>query len=107
MINYDWNCKTVDVYLDKDDHTNVVYLVHWLVIGEDVETGIKVKNIGVQPLETEDIVDFVSFEELTNETLISWTKEAMGEEQVVSIEANIALQIEDLITPKFMTITIA
>jgi len=40
---------------------------------------------------------------LTNETLTSWTKEAMGEEQVAELEKSIEWQMDDIITPKSYT----
>ena len=46
------------------------------------------------------------FEDLTNEIVVEWTQDAMGEEQVTDIEANIAANIELLINPTSITLTI-
>ena len=32
-IEYNWNCRTVDVHPTEGDETNVVYNVHWEVTG--------------------------------------------------------------------------
>lgn len=104
MITYDWNCKTVDVYPTDGDYTDVVYNVHWIVTGKDAD--VSATSIGTQVLDTSEITDFMPFEELTNERLVAWTKAAMGDEQVESIEAGIASQIDDLINPKSVTMTI-
>ena len=106
MINYNWDCKTVDVYPSQNDNTDVVYNVHWIITGEDSETSTTSTVIGTQVLNTESISEFTPFEDLTNDQVVEWTKEAMGEEQVASIESSIASQIEDKMHPKSVTLTI-
>jgi len=106
MINYNWDCRTVDVYLEKDDYTNVVYNVHWSAVGEDSNSGIKADNIGVQWLNTDDITDFISIEDLTNAQLVEWVKAALGEENVLNIENSIAELISEKENPVSITMTI-
>ena len=108
MITYDWNCKTVDVYpLDKD-LSDVVYNVHWVVTGSTEQEGVdySATSIGTQVLDISDITEFIPFEDLTNEEVVAWTKSAIGEEQVSSIEDSIASQIQAKITPTSITLTI-
>ncbi len=108
MITYDWNCKTVDVYpLDKD-LSDVVYNVHWIVTGSTKQEGVDYSStsIGTQVLDISDITEFIPFEDLTNEEVVAWTKSAIGEEQVSSIEDSIASQIQAKITPTSITLTI-
>ena len=33
MITYDWNCKTVDAYVEQGGNDDVVYNAHWRVTG--------------------------------------------------------------------------
>ncbi len=111
MITYDWNCKTVDVYPVDGGMSDVVYNVHWIVTGTSDKTdseGVAYSStaIGTQILDISDITDFIPFEDLTNEEVVAWTKLALDEEQVSSIEASIASQIEDKITPTSLTLTI-
>ena len=104
MINYDWNCKTVDVYPTDGDYTDVVYNVHWIVTGVDGDYSSKA--IGTQTVPLSEDGTFIPFEDLTNDVVVEWTKEAMGEEQVASIEAGIASQIKALINPTSVTLII-
>jgi len=104
MITYNWNCKTVDVHPQEEGETNVVYNVHWIVTGVDGD--YSATNIGTQIVSLSEGGSFIPFEDLTNEIVVGWTKEAMGEEQVASIEASIAGQIEALINPTSVTMTI-
>jgi hypothetical protein len=103
-VTYDWNCKTVDVHPQEEGQTDVVYNVHWIVTG--VEGEYSVTNIGTQIVPLSEGSTFIPFEDLTNEIVVGWTKEAMGEETVASIETSIANQIQDLINPTSVTMTI-
>jgi hypothetical protein len=106
MINYIWNCKTVDAYPQDGEYTDVVYNVHYYVLGEDSETAYQSDIIGTQILNVSDITGFIPFDELTNEDAVAWCKAAMGEEQVAQIEATIAAAIEDQINPSSVTLVI-
>ena len=104
MITYDWNCKTVDVHPQEDEQTDVVYNVHWTVTGVDGDYSSSA--IGTQTVPLSEGSTFIPFEDLTNEIVVEWTKEAMGEETVASIETGIANQVETLINPTSVTMTI-
>ena len=106
MINYNWNCKTVDVYPANGDYTDVVYNVHWIVTGEDEDANVSATNIGTQVLDTSDITDFIPFNELTNEEVVAWVKSAIGEEMVSELENNIEKEISEKKNPTSITMTI-
>lgn len=112
MITYNWNCKTVDVHPTEGEHSDVVYNVHWIVTGvsDEVDTQenpYSVTNIGTQTLSTSDITDFTPISEVTNKEVVEWTKAAMGEDQVKTIETGIQGSIELLINPTSVTMTIS
>ena len=111
MTNYNWNCKTVDCYPEQDNEADVVYNVHWIVTGTSDQVDSKgdpysATNIGTQSLDTSQITNFIPFDQLTNDEVVAWTKGAMGDEQVAQIEASIQSQIDSLITPTSVTLTI-
>ena len=97
MITYDWNCKTVDVVLQEEGLTNVVYNVHWIVTG--TSDTYSSTSIGTQTVTLDESTPFIPFADLTNDIVVGWTKAAMGEEQVASIESSIANAIEKEINP--------
>ena len=101
MIDYTWDCSTVDVYPSKK---NTVYNVHYIVTGEDDEN--QATFIGTQELNTEHIIDFKPFDEVTHDTVVEWCQDAMGNEQVKFIEDNIAKQIEEFKNPTSVTLKI-
>ena len=106
MINYTWNCQTVDAYPQDGEYTDVVYNVHYRVQGEDSETAYQSDIIGTQILSVSDITEFKPFNELTNEDAVAWCKSAIGEEQVDQIQATIAAAIEDQVNPSSVTLVI-
>ena len=104
MITYDWNCKTVDVHPQEEGETNVVYNVHWIVTGTTED--YSANNIGTQVVSLDPETPFIPFEDLTNEIIVGWTKDAMGADQVQAIEDSIASQIAELENPTSVTMTI-
>ena len=112
-VTYNWDCKTVDVYPTEGVEVDVVYNVHWIVTGtsdevdpNSPETFYQSTSIGTQTLDTSEITNFIPFDEVTNAEVVAWTQEAMGAEQVTQIEAGIASQIESLIHPTTITLTV-
>jgi len=111
MTTFNWDCRTVDVYPTSGDNTDVVYNVHWRLTGvsdqlDANDNPYSATVIGTQTLSTEEIVDFVPFEDLTHEQIVTWTQEAIGAEQVTQMEDNVNNQIDSLITPTSVTKTI-
>lgn len=103
-MTYDWNCKTVDVHPQAEGETNVVYNVHWIVTG--TEGDYTANSIGTQTVVVDPEASFIPFEDLTNEIVVGWTKDAIGEEQVQAIEDSLAAQIAELENPTSVTMTI-
>jgi len=111
MVNYNWNCKTVDAYVQQGEEADVVYNVHWIVTGTSDELNpqgnpYSATSIGTQTLDSDPESEFIPFDQVTNEEVVTWTQAAMGEEQVTQIETGIASQIESLIHPTTITLTV-
>jgi len=108
---YKWDCNTVDVYPQENEELNVVYNVYWVVTGTSSQTDAEgnfytARSVGSQqiPLSAEN--EFIPFENLTNEIVTEWTKTTMGEEVVNNIEANVQSEIDELVSPTSITMTI-
>ena len=105
-----WDCKTVDVHPTEGSNADVVYNVHWIVTGTSSEKDPdgnfwQAYNIGTQVVPA-PTGTFIPFADLTETNVEAWTKTAMGETQVTSIEANIATSINLLINPTTVTLTV-
>ena len=106
-----WDCKTVDAYPQLDDNTNVIYNVHWRVTGVSDQLDsdgnpFTAHAIGTQQINTDNIGDFIPVEDLTNEIIAEWTKNAIGDDEVAAIESNIQSQVNSRINPTTVTLNI-
>jgi hypothetical protein len=54
---------------------------------------------GSSQFSTADVTDFIPYEDLTEEIVIAWIKETLGENGIISIEACIQGQIDSQINP--------
>ena len=111
MTTYEWNCKTVDCRPEQNNESDVVYNVHWIVTGVsdqlDPQGNPYIANsIGTQDINTSQITNFIPFDQLTNAEVVAWTKSAMGDEQVIGIEDSVQNEINNLIIPTSVTLTI-
>lgn len=115
ITKYDWNCKTVDVMLQEQGETDVVYNVHWRVSGISDTKDPKgefyqVTMIGTQVVTYVPGGTFIPFADLTNDEIVAWTKAAMDAASagsVAALEASIAYQVDLLINPISETKTIS
>lgn len=112
---YEWDCKTVDVYPEYEDHTDTVYNVNWRLNATSSEThevdGQEVPYTasvyGTQSLSLEDVgTDFLPFEDLTNTIVTGWVEGNMGEEEVANLKTSLDSKITEEITPTTETKTI-
>jgi hypothetical protein len=107
-ITYKWDCTTVEVNYEQEGESNVVYLIHWSLDGVSTETNEDgnfhtVSIAGSKEIPLNPDTEFVAFEDLTNEILTNWTKEAFGEEEVAELYKSIEWQMDDIINPKSYT----
>lgn len=87
-----WGVVQMDCYPEKDNETDVVFTVHWNLTAIDGEyTGYSYGSVGVT---FEAGSPFTPYADLTQDQVIGWVKEALGEEQVASLEAGVLTQIE-------------
>ena len=111
---YAWDCKTVDVSPSHDEHSDVVYNVHWRmnatsdqtheVDGEDVPYTASV--YGAQGISTDDIENFIPFADLTESIVEGWVETAMGADEVASLKSGLDANIVEQITPTTETKTV-
>lgn len=101
MIIYNWTIAQLDCYPEHDGHTDVVFTAHWRLDGTDGEYTAGV--YGSVGLTLDADAPFTPYAELTKDQVVGWVKDALGEEQVASLEANVAAQIANQINPPVVT----
>ena len=103
---YTWDCSVVDTYPSHTDdnsvtQSDVVYNVHWRVTGND---GVNTTtNIGTQTLEVSDLSSFTSFDSITHDDMVAWTKAALGAERVSELESSLDAKLAELANPTSVT----
>lgn len=92
MITTSWNISD----LEREPSDNYVFIAHWTVLATD---GVfSSSSYGFVKLERPE-TKLIPFEKLTEELVISWVKEKLGEEQVSSILNSLSTQIEEQKNP--------
>lgn len=96
-ITNTWAVVQMDCYPKYNNETNVIFNVHWTLIGVDgVYRGI---IHGAQAISLNPDVTLTAYAELTQEQVIGWVKDALGKDQVTVLENNVEQQIADQINP--------
>jgi hypothetical protein len=100
-ITNTWAVVQMDAYPELDGETDVVFTVHWTLNGTDgTYNGSVYGSVGVT---LDEGATFTPYASLTQAQVIGWVKDALGEEQVLSYEANVAQQIDNQINPPVVT----
>jgi hypothetical protein len=103
-ITNTWTVSQLDCYPEYEGEQDVVFACHWRLNATDgTYNGSAYGSIG---LTLDPDADFVSFADLTEEQVIGWVQDALGEEQVDALEANLAKQIEDQANPPVVSPTL-
>ena len=100
-ITNTWNVTQMDAYPEYEGETDVVFTVHWTLIGTD---GTYVGSVyGSTGVSIDEGATFTPYADLTLAQVVGWVQDALGEEQVANLEANVATQIADQIDPPVVT----
>jgi hypothetical protein len=93
-----WSIVQLDYALSEDGHTDVVNNSHWQCIDED-DAGNQAQVYGSVGIPTDDLSNFIPYADITEAEAVQWTKDALGAEEVASIEANVAAQLQLIENP--------
>jgi len=89
----EWNIAQLERHLSD----GAVYTAHWTVNLQD--QGESAGCYGSIGFSDPDPANLTPYEQLTQEQVIGWVKDTLGEEQVTSIETGLATQIEQKLHP--------
>ncbi len=93
-----WSIVQLDYALSEDGYTDVVNNSHWQCIDEDA-SGNQARVYGSVAIPTDDLSNFTLYADITEAEALQWTKDALGAEEVASIEANVAAQLQFIENP--------
>jgi hypothetical protein len=100
-VTHNWTVAQMDAYPEYEGHSDVVFTVHWRLDGVDGEHTAGVYGAAGLALDPE--AKYIPYAKLTEEMVMGWVHEALGEEQVASYEENVANQIAALVNPPVVT----
>ena len=89
----EWNIAQLERHLSD----GAVYTAHWTVNLQD--QGESAGAYGSIGFSDPDPTNFTPYDQLTQEQVIGWVKDTLGEEQVASIETGLSNQIEQKLHP--------
>ena len=93
-----WSINQLDYTVSLDSKTNVVTNIHWDCNDADAD-GNQGRTYGSQAIPTDDLSDFINYDDITEANAIAWVKAALGDDGVSDQEDSVAAQIADLKTP--------
>ena len=99
---YTWKINALDVHPTENNLSNVVYNVHWGMTATSDQTdsggnAYTTNVIGTQIVSAPTPDQFVDFDSLTEDDVISWLE--ASDMDIEEIKAGLDLSIQDLITP--------
>jgi hypothetical protein len=93
-----WSIVQLDYTALLNDQTDVVNNSHWQCVDED-DAGNQARVYGSVSIPTDDLSNFTPYTDITEANALEWTKAALGDEEVASIEANVAAQLQAFQNP--------
>jgi hypothetical protein len=94
-----WTINNLDFYKSHGGKTDVVFTVHWNCADKDAD-GNTGQCYGSIVIPTDDLSSFTAYSDITETKAVGWAKAALGDDEVASIESNVANQISEKATPK-------
>lgn len=100
IIN-NWVVEQMNCYPSAEGQTDVVFTVHWRVNATDgTFYATAYGTVGITYVAGSP---YTPYADLTQDQVIGWVQNAMGPEQVASIEAGLATSIANQVNPPVVT----
>ena len=100
-ITNTWTVVQMDCYPEVDGETDVVFTVHWTLTGTD---GTYTSSVyGSQAVGLDPDAPFTPYDKLTENLVLNWVWDAMGDEQVRAYEDNVEGSIFTQANPPVVT----
>jgi len=98
---YTWSIDRLDCYPTQGSNTDVVFAVYWHIEGTDGTNGAGSYSNTQITLDPNDT--FVPFAQLTEEQVIGWVHDALGEDGIAQWQGAIDNQLSLLAAPAAVT----
>lgn len=103
-VNYNWIIHQLEAKIRQDNLDNVIYRIHWELVGIDSENSDYWSNrLGAEDVKYIDGEPFTPYSDLTKEQVVSWLDGILDVEVLKSnIAANIAIKrnpVDECLSP--------
>jgi hypothetical protein len=95
-VSFAWKVERLECRPQVGALVNVVSKVHWRIF--DSEAAVQT-IYGVVEVELDESEAFTPFEELTEETVVSWVQGKLGEEKIAALETSLTQAVNARIDP--------
>jgi hypothetical protein len=99
-MKFTWAVKQLNVIPAKGQHSDVVHSVAWEVTGSNEKESASTS--GALSVNTDNVQNFVAYDNLTEEKVLSWVFAALGQDGKQKAE----FQVQAVIEAKRSTVTI-
>lgn len=94
---YKWTISMLECMPNYNGLENVVQTIRWRFSGDDGVNFAEIYN--ATPMAVPDPAEFVQYNSLTEEQVVTWLTDALGEHGVESAKAAIDARLADLANP--------
>ena len=93
MVDYTWKIRTLSAVNQDGIPPNTVNEVHWTLTGESGDYRAEISTF--TQIEYNPDASFVPMQQLTEDQVVSWVENTMGEDRVNEFKAHVAKLIQD------------
>jgi hypothetical protein len=104
--DFDYKIDNVQAYPEIAGELDVVYNIYYTLFCHDPEFGDDYSSrvTGSQELVLGDINNMIPFEDLTEELVITWLTDALGQDGEELIKMDAAIKLNELLNPSSVTL---
>jgi hypothetical protein len=96
-ISNTWAIVRLECYPELGGNADVVFTAHWTLTATDGT--YSTSSYGSAGVTLDPDKPFIAYADLTETEVVGWVQDALGNDAVAELEANVAQQIENQINP--------
>lgn len=101
---YKWSIVKMTAHTQEQGFTDVVYSADWVCAATDGENAVSTNGTQLVPFNGGE--NFVPVSSLTEDMVVGWVKDAMGQQTVSTIESQLSAQLQEIAAPKTVDVAL-
>lgn len=101
---YKWFIVKMTAHTQEQGFKDVVYSADWVCDATDGENTVSTSGTQLIPFNGGE--NFVPVPSLTEDMVVGWVKDAMGQQTVSTIESQLAAQLQETAAPKTIDVAL-